>query len=53
MMRMRSALISGISRITVAWIIVVSPMMRVSCLGEAARDTGQKRVPEPPAMMTA
>jgi hypothetical protein len=27
--------------------------MRTSCLGVAERETGQKRVPEPPAMITA
>src|SRR6185369_15432606 len=42
----------GSTRSTVRWSMVRSPVMEMSCLGRAARDKGQKRVPEPPARMT-
>ena len=40
-------------RSTVAWSIVCWPARSSNCLGHAARLAGQKRVPDPPAMITA
>jgi hypothetical protein len=41
------------SRSTVDWIIERTPTRCNSCLGRAPRLSGQNRVPDPPAMMTA
>src|SRR5512146_1391800 len=51
MIRIRLGL-RGSTRSTVLCSMLRSPVMEMSCLGSAARDKGQKRVPEPPARMT-
>ena len=45
--------ISGARRATVAWSSVVSPTSGRKGLGLSARLSGQRRVPPPPAMITA
>ena len=50
----RSAGTSGAMRSTVSAMSDVSPPASgSSCFGRDPREAGQKRVPEPPAMMTA
>ena len=51
----RSGETSGCRRLTVAAMSGSSarPASGRSCLGRACREAGQKRVPEPPARMTA
>src|SRR5258708_40218871 len=51
--QMRSAEISGFRRETVCGSIVSLPTMLRSCLGVRVRLRGQKRVPRPPARITA
>jgi hypothetical protein len=53
MTHVRSGGTSVPSRAAVAWIMVRPPVKSRSCLGRAARLSGQNRVPDPPAMMTA
>src|SRR6188508_2664786 len=41
------------SRATVCWRRLVSPVRASSCLGDRRRESGQSRVPTPPAMTMA
>src|SRR6202011_1647411 len=51
--QMRSAGINGSRRATVCCSMEFAPMMLSSCLGVRVRLRGQKRVPRPPARITA
>ena len=52
-MSARSLGMSGLSRESVSSMSVRRVPMARNCFGRSLRDSGQKRVPEPPAMMTA
>ena len=51
--QMRSAGMSGVRRATVCRSMESAPMMLSNCLGVRVRLRGQKRVPRPPARITA